>query len=132
MGATVPRWAVSTEGDDGLRPWGQPSAQDTGTQVRLDALARRLAEAARSLQRQTSPQQVMDGVVHLAREMMPGADDAMITMVREDRHCCSAAARSQLASDLDVPQDETGEGPWLDAIWQQETVRVDDLGSDPR
>src|SRR3954452_19000983 len=129
---TVPRWAVSTEGDDGLRQWGQPSAQDTGTTARLDALARRLAEAARSLQRQTSPQQVMDGVVHLARAMVPGADEATITMVRKDRHCYSAAATSALASDFDVLQDETGQGPCLDAIWHQQTVRVDDLASDPR
>jgi GAF domain-containing protein len=117
---------VSTEGDDGLRQWGQPSAQDTGTTAGLDALARRLADAARSLQRQTSPQQVMDGVVNLAREMVSGADEATITMVRKDRHCYSAAATSALASDFDVLQDETGEGPCLDAIWQEETVRVND------
>ena len=78
---------MSTEGDDGLRQQGQPSAQDTGTQVRRDALACRLAEAARSLQRQNAPQELMDGVVHLAREMVPGADEATITMVRKDRHC---------------------------------------------
>src|SRR3954454_19062832 len=123
---------MSTGGDDGLRQWGQPSAQDTGTQVRLDALARRLAEVARSLQRQESPQQVLDGVVNLACTMVLGADEATITMVRKDRHCYSAAATSTLASDFDVLQDETGEGPCLDAIWQQETVRVNDLSSDPR
>jgi GAF domain-containing protein len=128
----VPRWAVCSEGGGGPRQWGQPSAQDAGTAVALDALARRLAEAARSLQRQTSPQQVLDGVVNLARAMVPGADEATITMVRQDRHCYSAAATSVLASDFDVLQDETGEGPCLDAIWQQETVRVDDLASDPR
>jgi GAF domain-containing protein len=100
--------------------------------TRLDALARRLAEAARSLQRQASPEQVLDGVVSLARAMVPGADEATITMVRKDRHCYSAAATSTLARDFDVLQDETGEGPCLDAIWRQETVRVDDLASDPR
>ncbi|HEV7212691.1 MAG TPA: GAF and ANTAR domain-containing protein [Blastococcus sp.] len=123
---------MGTEDDDGLRRWGQPSAQDTGTQVRLDALARQLAEAARSLQGRESPQQVMDGVVKLACSMVPGADEATITMVRKDRHCYSAAATSTWASDFDVLQDETGEGPCLDAIWHQETVRVDDLGSDQR
>src|ERR671913_2607017 len=112
---------MSTEGGDDRRQWGQPSAQDTGTMARMDALARRLAEAARTLQRQTSPQQVMDGVVNLAREMVPGADEATITMVRKDRHCYSAAATSSLASDFDVLQDETGEGPCLDAIWRQQT-----------
>src|SRR3982751_3803310 len=100
---------MSTEGGDDRRQWGQPSAQDTGTTGSLDTLARRLAEAARSLQRQTSPQQVMDGVVKLACAMVPGADEATITMVRKDRHCYSAAATSTLASDFDVLQDETGE-----------------------
>jgi GAF domain-containing protein len=98
----------------------------------LDELARRLAEAARSLQGKASPQQVLDGVVKLACTMVPGADEATITMVRTDRHCYSAAATSTLAADFDVLQDETGQGPCLDAIWQQETVRVDDLASDPR
>src|SRR4051795_1103293 len=123
---------MSTGGGDDRRQWGQPSAQDTGTTAHLDALARRLADAARSLQRRESPQQVLDDVVNLARQMVPGADEATITMVRKDRHCYSAAATSALASDFDVLQDETGEGPCLDAIWQQETVRVNDLASDPR
>src|SRR3954454_8129817 len=123
---------MSAGGGDDRRQWGQPSAQDTGTMARLDALARRLAEAARSLQRQTSPQQVLDGVVNLASAMVPGADEATITMVRTDRHCYSAAATSTLASDFDVLQDETGQGPCLDSIWQQQTVRVDDLATDPR
>ena len=123
---------MSTEGDDRLRQWGQPSAEDTGTQISLDALARRLSEAARSLQRKTSSQQVMNDIVHLAVAMVPGATEATITMVRKDRHCYSAAATSALASDFDVLQDETGEGPCLDTIWHQETVRVNDLASDPR
>jgi GAF domain-containing protein len=98
----------------------------------VDALARRLAEAARNLQLQESHQQVLDGVVRLACAMVPGADEATITVVRKDRHCYSAAATSASASDFDLLQDETGEGPCLDAIWDQETVRVDDLASDPR
>jgi GAF domain-containing protein len=123
---------VTTGGGEGPRRWGQPSEQDTGTTARLDVLARQLADAARSLQRRTSPQEVLDGIVNLARAMVPGADEATITMVRKDRHCYSAAATSALASDFDVLQDETGEGPCLDAIWQQQTVRVNDLANDPR
>ena len=130
--AAVPRWPVATEDDDDPRRWGQPSAQDTGTQVRLDALARRLADAARTLQGRESPQQVMDDIVELACSMVPGADEATITMVRKDRHCYSAAATSAWASDFDVLQDETREGPCLDTIWHQETVRVNDLARDPR
>src|SRR4051794_26049189 len=70
---TVPRWPVDNEDNDGLGEWGQPSEQDTGTTASLDALARQLAEAARSLQKETSPQHVINGVVHLAAAMVPGA-----------------------------------------------------------
>lgn len=123
---------MGAEGDDGPREWGQPFAQDIGTPVSLDALARRLAAVARSLQGQTSPLEVMNGVVNLARGMVPGADEATTTMVHQDGHCYSAAATSTLASGFDVLQDETGEGPRLDAIWKQQTGRVNDLATDPR
>jgi GAF domain-containing protein len=111
---------------------GQPSAQDTGTAAALDELARRLAEAARGLQQQLAPEQVVDRVVSLAVAMVPGADEATITMVRARRHVYSAAATGDLARWFDVLQNQTGEGPCLDAMWQQQTVRVDDLAADPR
>jgi GAF domain-containing protein len=123
---------MSTPG--GVHPTqrGQPSAQDTGTTAALDELARRLAEAARGLQQQLDPQQVLDRVVNLAVAMVPGAAEATITMVRARRHVYSAAATGELARWFDVLQDETGEGPCLDAMWKQQTVRVNDLAADPR
>jgi len=128
----VPWCVVSTQGGGNRSQRGQPSAQDTGTASALDDLARRLAEAARGLQQQLDPQQVLDRVVSLAVAMVPGADEATITMVRERRHVYSAAATGELARWFDVLQNETGEGPCLDAMWQQQTVRVDDLATDPR
>jgi GAF domain-containing protein len=44
----------------------------------------------------------------------------------------SAAATSELARRLDDLQQETHEGPCLDAMYEQHTVRVDDLAHDPR
>jgi GAF domain-containing protein len=123
---------VSTPGGQNPHRRGQPSTQDTGTSAALDDLARRLAEAARGLQQQVDPQQVLDRVVHLAVAMVPGADEATITMVRARRHVYSAAATGELAGWFDLLQDETGEGPCLDAMWQQQTVRVNDLAADPR
>ena len=131
-GLSVPWCVVSTQGGQSPAQRGQPSAQDTGTTAALDDLARRLAEAARGLQKQLDPQQVLDRVVSLAVAMVPGADDATITMVRARRHVYSAAATGELARWFDVLQDETGEGPCLDAMWNQQTVRVDDLAVDPR
>jgi GAF domain-containing protein len=98
----------------------------------LDELARRLASAARGLQKQLGPQQVLNRVVSLAVAMVPSADEATITMVRARRQVYSAAATGDLARWFDVLQDETGEGPCLDAMWREQTVRVDDLASDPR
>jgi len=123
---------VSTQGGDNPNQRGQPSAQDTGTTAALDDLARRLAEAARGMQKQLDPQQLLNRVVSLAVEMVPGADEATITMVRARRHVYSAAATGELARGFDDLQNETGEGPCLDAMWKQQTVRVDDLAADPR
>jgi GAF domain-containing protein len=123
---------VSTPGGPNPTQRGQPSAQDTGTTAALDDLARRLAEAARGMQRQLDPQQVLDRVVSLAVTMVPGADEATITMVRAHRHVYSAAATGDVARWFDSLQNETGDGPCLDAMWKQQTVRVDDLAADPR
>jgi GAF domain-containing protein len=123
---------VSTQGSDDSDQRGQPSAQDTGTTLDLDDLARRLADAARGLQEQSDGQAVLDRVVALAVAMVPGAEQATITMVRVRRRVYSAAATDDLARGFDALQDETGEGPCMDALWNQETVRVDDVGSDSR
>ena len=128
----MPWCVVSTPGGENPSQRGQPSTQDTGTTAALDELARRLAEAARGMQKQLDPQQVLDRVVSLAVAMVPGADEATITMVRARRHVYSAAATGELARWFDVLQNETGQGPCLDAMWQQRTVRVDDLAADPR
>src|SRR4051794_10441142 len=95
-GLSVPWCVVSTPGGENPNHRGQPSAQDTGTTADLDELARRLAEAARGMHKQLSPQQVLDRVVSLAVAMVPGADEATITMVRARRHVYSAAATGDL------------------------------------
>jgi GAF domain-containing protein len=129
---SVPGCVVSTPGGENPNQRGQPSTQDTGTTAALDDLARRLAQAARGMQRQLDPQQVLDRVVSLAVTMVPGADEATITMVRARRHVYSAAATGDLARWFDSLQNETGDGPCLDAMWKQQTVRVNDLAADPR
>jgi GAF domain-containing protein len=108
--------------------------QDTGTTLGLDHLAQRLADVARGLQQQSDGQHVLDRVVALAVAMVPGAEQATITTatVGKGHRVYSAAATDDLAKGFDALQDETGEGPCMDALWNQETVRVDDLGSDSR
>ncbi|SDP26623.1 GAF domain-containing protein [Nakamurella panacisegetis] len=111
---------------------GQPSINDTGTRVGDDDLAEQLTVLARDLQRLSTPQEVMDHIVFTVVEMVPGAQDATITVAQQRKNARSAAASSERARLFDVLQSETRQGPCLDALFEQETVRVDDLASEPR
>src|SRR3954447_3816471 len=101
-GLSVPGCVMSAQGGGNRNQRGQPSAQDTGTTAGLDELARRLAAAARGLQKQLNPQQGLGRGVSLAAAMVPGADEATSPMVRARRHVCSAAATGELAAWFDV------------------------------
>ncbi|WP_138756873.1 GAF and ANTAR domain-containing protein [Modestobacter altitudinis] len=109
-----------------------PSAQDTGTFENSEDLARRLADAARELQDQSDPQQVMDQVVAMAVAMVPGAECAGISIGRKRRSVSSAAATSDRPRQFDALQDETGQGPCMDALYEQQTIRSDDVVNDER
>ncbi|WP_164702607.1 GAF and ANTAR domain-containing protein [Modestobacter sp. KNN46-3] len=111
---------------------GRPSAQDTGTSENSEDLARRLADAARELQDQSDSQQVMDQVVAMAVAMVPGAECAGISIGRKRRSVTSAAATSDRPRQFDALQDETGQGPCVDALYEQQTVRSDDVPNDER
>jgi ANTAR domain-containing protein/GAF domain-containing protein len=52
--------------------------------------------------------------------------------VHNRRRIVSAATTGELARRFDDLQQETGEGPSLDAMYHQQTVHVDDLAADPR
>ena len=109
---------------------GKPSAKASRA-VNI-SLSQRLADLARYMQRQASPQAVLDIVVRAVVGTIPGAEEATITLVHARRRVLSAAATGDLARRFDDLQQETGQGPCLDAMYNQETVRVDALASDPR
>ena len=120
---------MSATGQDGQ---GEPSEQDAGTMVGRDDLAVRLADAARDLQGSSDPEQVMARIVATAVALVPGAEDATITIARGRRHVRSAAATGDRPRAFDALQDELGQGPCLDALYESRTVRVDDLPADGR
>ena len=111
---------------------GRPSAHDTGTRTGTDHLAQRFTVLARDMQRLTTSQEVLDHIVTAVVEMVPGAQDATITVARQRRTARSAAASSDRARLFDVLQSEAREGPCLDALFEQQTVRVDDLATEQR
>ena len=95
-------------------------------------LSERMAAAARELQAQFDPQATMESAVSLAVQNVEGCDAAGVSIVHAKQRVDTPAATDDMAVTADLLQYETGEGPCLDAIWEQETVSVPDLASDSR
>ena len=99
---------------------------------RPDSLSRRVAEVARSLQGESSPQDTMDLAVALAVEVVPDAEDAAISLVHRSRVVDTLAATSDRALRIEQIQYELGEGPGLSAIWDEDVVSSPDLELEDR
>jgi hypothetical protein len=74
----------------------------------------------------------MDVIVAAVVGTVPGVEEASISLTQGRRCVVSAAATSDLPRRFDDLQEETRQGPCMDAMYQHETIRVDDLTSDPR
>lgn len=97
-----------------------------------DDLAVRLSESAREMQHHKDPDETLRAVVAAAVALIPGAEEGSITVISGRRQVQSEAASSQLASSVDALQQELGEGPCLDAVYDQELVCVSDTATDQR
>ncbi|MUK02451.1 ANTAR domain-containing protein [Vibrio cholerae] len=95
-------------------------------------LAGRLGELARSLQQEVSEDAVLERLVRAAVQLVPGADEASITLVLGRRRVESRAPSGELARTLDLLQERTGEGPCLSAVYEEQTVRVPDMRTEDR
>jgi transcriptional regulator with GAF, ATPase, and Fis domain len=111
---------------------GEPSIADTGTAAGEDVVAGQLSRLARELEQEDDPDALLAEVVAAAVELIPGTDEGSISVVTDRRHVTSQAPSSSLASDVDALQEETGEGPCLDAVYEQQTVRVPDMATEER
>ncbi|MVA77762.1 ANTAR domain-containing protein [Auraticoccus sp. F435] len=97
-----------------------------------DLLADQMSTLARSLQGEQDPDQLAADLVAAALELIPGAEEGSISRIYGRRKVRSLAPSSDLARHIDTLQEELGEGPCLDAAFQQETVRVPDLAAEDR
>ncbi|MET3951665.1 GAF and ANTAR domain-containing protein [Arthrobacter sp. UYEF36] len=100
--------------------------------ISADALATRLGDIARELQHEEDPDSVLAGIVHAALELVPHAAEASVCLVTGDRTVDSRAASSDLPRLVEALQSETGQGPCLEASYEERVVSVPDLGSDGR
>jgi transcriptional regulator with GAF, ATPase, and Fis domain len=114
------------------RDQAEPSTANAGTTDGEDVLARQLSRLARELETEDDPDALLMEVVSAAVELIPGTDEASISLVTDRRHVLSQAPSSDLAQEVDALQEETGEGPCLDAVYQEQTVRVPDMSTEER
>lgn len=89
------------------------------------------AELARSLLAQGDVQQTLQKIVDLAVETVRGCEHAGISFLHAGTFSTPAAS-DEVPLRVDAIQYETGEGPCLDAIREQEVFRTGDLRSEPR
>ena len=111
---------------------GQPSAQDTGRSDGRDGLAVLFSDFARDVQQQTDPDATLTAIVQAAVELIPGCDEGSISVVLGRRKVTSQAPSGELPRLVDAIQEAVQQGPCLDAVYEQETVRVPDMASETR
>jgi GAF domain-containing protein len=96
-----------------------------------DDLRDELAAAAREMQ-DDSPEEAMRRAVMLATQIIPGCDAAGVCVVYRGDRIDTHATSTDALRDIDALQHELDEGPCLDALREDHTVRSDDLSTDDR
>ncbi len=109
-----------------------PLPDRRGRSADRDVLGKRLGELARALQQESSSEEILSVMAAAAVELIPGVDQGSISVVHERRRIGSRAPTSALAAQVDGLQNETGQGPCLDAMYEHQTVHVPDMESETR
>lgn len=98
---------------------------------------RAIADLARTMH--AIPEADTDGLDLLLKSItvgavahVPGARWASVLLVDNKKNFVTIAETDPVMHVLDQLQLQTGQGPCLDAAWEQSTVRVDDIATDAR
>lgn len=118
--------------NDDTNGQGGPSSADRSIVGGDAELAWALTDSARDMHRQEDPADTLHAVVAAAVRLIPGADQGSISVVTGRSRVHSEAASSELAATIDDLQNQTGQGPCLDAAFEEQAVRVTDLSSEQR
>lgn len=105
----------------------EPSSEDSGTATGDAPLASRLGELAREFQREQGTAATLTYLVSAAVALIPGVEQASISIVFGRKVATSEYPTGPLPAAIDAIQTETGQGPCLDAAFEHQTVRVNDL-----
>ena len=98
----------------------------------VEDLAQRLSELARTLQHGDSVDETLQAIVHAAVGTVPGAQYAALSVVEHRRAVYTRAGTAELVFTVDQVQYDTGEGPCLSAVYEQQTVHVPDMTAEHR
>lgn len=110
----------------------RPSDQDTGRSDGADRLATLFSSFAREVQQERDPESTLAEIVRAAIVLVPGCDEASVSIICRGRSVVSRAASGELPRVVDALQESTKQGPCLSAVFDQETVRVPDLADEDR
>jgi GAF domain-containing protein len=102
---------------------------DDPTQKLGDTMSR----VARQLQEEHGDiEGTLQAITAKAIKVVPGAEECGISYVIGRSRIEPRASTSDLPREIDALQERIKEGPCMDAVWEQQVVRVDDVGADDR
>ncbi|WP_066285060.1 GAF and ANTAR domain-containing protein [Arthrobacter sp. B6] len=113
---------------------GTGKIQDAAAQGRAVGgdLAGRLSDLARELQQEEDTDALLIDIVHAALDLIPHVAEASVSLVMGRRTVQSRAASGELPRKVDALQSATGQGPCIDAAYEERIVRVPDMGREDR
>ncbi|MCF6746267.1 GAF and ANTAR domain-containing protein [Blastococcus sp. KM273128] len=92
-----------------------------------------MGQVARTLQEEHGDvEATLQAITHAAVGSVPGAEQSGITLVTDRRRVESRAPTGDLPNQIDSLQERLGEGPCLDAVFEQSTVRIEDIEVEQR
>lgn len=111
---------------------GSPKGIANNDAAVIGGLASKLGDLARELQQQQDPDTLLTDIVHAALDLIPHVADASVSLVTGRRTVESRAASGELPRRIDALQSEIGQGPCVDAAYDERIVRVPDLSRESR
>jgi hypothetical protein len=115
------------------RERGLPSVQYRRSEGEAEDASQLLGRIARELEAESGVDATLNAIVASAVVTIPGAEYAGITeVVGRGQKIDVRYSSAPLVTAIETAQHGTGQGPCLDATYQHETVRVDDLWTDTR
>ncbi|WP_256841325.1 GAF and ANTAR domain-containing protein [Ornithinimicrobium cryptoxanthini] len=100
--------------------------------MEVQSINDRMAYFAREVRVGDDVEQAADRICEAAVDLLGGQAQAGITIAHRERQVESIGATAELVRRGDELQAELGQGPCLDAAWDQEQVVVDDLAREAR